>query len=71
MDFTRFSAMAARAEDAFDTGNPEEIPWLYVYGLYSLVDATSQIEGAIEEHTSLLRKIEGHLHHISMESFKQ
>ena len=57
MDFNRFNQLARRAEGAFDSDNPDEIHWMYLYGLYSLVDAVSQISG--------------HLHHIGLEAFKR
>ena len=50
MDFNRFNQLAARAEGAFDSDNPDEIHWMYLYGLYSLVDAVSQISGALDDN---------------------
>ena len=71
MDFNRFNALAKRAEDAFDEGNPADLDWIYLYGLYSLVDAVSQISGALDDNQQVLKLIEGHLHHIGLEAFKQ
>ena len=71
MDFNRFNQLARRAEGAFDSDNPDEIHWMYLYGLYSLVDAVSQISGAMDDNQLVLKQIEGHLHHISLEAFKQ
>ena len=71
MDFDRFNMMRRRAEDFFDEGNPDEAIWMYAYGLYSLVDAVSQLAGELEENQKVLKQIEGHLHHIGMESFKR
>lgn len=45
--------------------------YLLAYALYSLVDATSQIEHAIDDSTSILKKIEGHLHHMNLERWNK
>ena len=71
MDFNRFNQLAKRAEDAFDDGNPAETHWIYIYGLYSLVDAISRIEGAMDDNVKVLKKIESHLHHMGLEAWKK
>jgi len=71
MDFDRFNQMRRRAEDAFDDGNPVEAIWIGIYGLYSLVDAVSQLSGEIDENRIVLKQIEGHLHHMQMEAWKK
>tara|TARA_R100000808_G_scaffold940_3_gene4536 strand:- start:1409 stop:1624 length:216 start_codon:yes stop_codon:yes gene_type:complete len=71
MDFDRFNQMRARAEDVFDEEDPDGYIWLYVYGLYSLVDAVSQLSGEIDESRIVLKQIEGHLHHMQMEAWKK
>ena len=45
--------------------------YLLAYALYSLVDATSQIEHAIDDTTNILKKIEGHLHHMNLERWNK
>ena len=45
--------------------------YLLAYALYSLVDATSQIEHAIDDSTTILKKIESHLHHMGLDAFKK
>ena len=67
MQIDRFSRMAKMAEDSLDSHELSPEAYVYAYGLYSLVDAISAIEGAIDDNNKILKKIESHLHHIGLE----
>ena len=45
--------------------------YLLAYALYSLVDATRKIEHAIDDTTNILKKLEGHLHHMNLERWNK
>ena len=45
--------------------------YLLAYALYSLVDATSQTAHPIDDTTNILKKIEGHLHHMNLERWNK
>ena len=59
------------AEDTLDSGALKPDTYLMAYALYSLVDATSMIEGAIDDNREILKKIESHLHHMGLEAWNK
>ena len=67
MQIDRFSRMAKMAEDSLDSHELPPEAYVYAYGLYSLVDAISALEEAIDDNGKVLKKIESHLHHMGLE----
>ncbi len=71
MEVDRFSKLARMAEDTLDSVELQPDTYVIAYALYCLVDATSVIETAIDDSTKVLRKIEGHLHHMGLERWNK
>ena len=71
MEVDRFSRLQRMAEDTLDSRELQPDTYLIAYALYSLVDATSTIECAIDDNRKILRKIESHLHHIGLERWNK
>ena len=71
MELDRFSRLRKMAEDSLDSREMQPDTYLLAYALYSLVDATSVIETAIDDSTQVLKKIESHLHHMGLEAWKK
>ena len=71
MQVNRFDKLHELSGRAIDSGECSHDTYLLAYALYSLVDATSQIEHAIDDSTQVLKKIESHLHHMGLEAFKK
>ena len=71
MQVNRFDKLHELSGGAIDSGECSHDTYLLAYALYSLVDATSQIEHAIDDSTSILKKIEGHLHHMNLERWNK
>ena len=71
MEVDRFSRLARMAEDTMDSVELQPDTYLIAYALYSLVDAISMIEGAIDDNNKTLKKIESHLHHMGLEAWKK
>ena len=71
MEVDRFSKLARMAADTLDSVELRHDTYLIAYALYSLVDATSMLEGAIDDNRKVLKKIESHLHHMCLEAWKK
>ena len=71
MEVDRFSRLARMAEDTMDSIELQPDTYLIAYALYSLVDAISMVEGAIDDNNKALKKIESHLHHMGLEAWKK
>ncbi len=71
MELDRFSKLRKMAEDSLDSRELQPDTYILAYSLYSLVDATSVIESAIDDSTKVLKKIEGHLHHMGLERWNK
>ena len=71
MELDRFSKLRKMAEDSLDSRELQSDTYILAYALYSLVDATSVIESAIDDSTKVLKKIEGHLHHMGLERWNK
>tara|TARA_R100000329_G_C7448420_1_gene157761 strand:+ start:293 stop:508 length:216 start_codon:yes stop_codon:yes gene_type:complete len=71
MEVDRFSKLARMAADTLDSVELRPDTYLIAYALYSLVDATSMLEGAIDDNRKVLKKIESHLHHMGLEAWKK
>tara|TARA_Y100000114_G_scaffold9857_1_gene7758 strand:- start:236 stop:451 length:216 start_codon:yes stop_codon:yes gene_type:complete len=71
MEVDRFSRLQRMAEDTLDSVELKPDTYLMAYALYSLVDATSMIEGAIDDNREILKKIESHLHHMGLEAWNK
>ena len=71
MEVDRFSKLARMAADTLDSVELRPDTYLIAYALYSLVDATSVLESAIDDNRKVLKKIEGHLHHMGLEAYKR
>ena len=71
MEVDRFTKLGRMAEDTLDSVELQPDTYVIAYALYSLVDATSVLEKAIDDSTKELKKIEGHLHHMQMEAWKK
>ena len=71
MEVDRFSKLRRMAEDSLDSRELQPEAYVIAYALYSLVDATSMLEQAIDDNGKVLKKIENHLHHIGLEAWKK
>ena len=71
MEVDRFSKLARMAADTLDSVELRPDTYLIAYALYSLVDATSVLESAIDDNGKVLKKIESHLHHMGLEAYKK
>ena len=71
MEVDRFSKLARMAEDTLDSVELQPDTYVIAYAMYSLVDAISMIEGALDDNGKVLKKIEGHLHHMGLEAWKK
>ena len=71
MELDRFSRLRKMAEDSLDCRELQPDTYILAYALYSLVDATSVIETAIDDSTKVLKKIEGHLRHMGLERWNK
>lgn len=71
MELDRFSRLRKMAEDSLDSRELQPEAYVIAYALYSLVDATSVIESAIDDSTQVLKKIESHLHHMGLERWNK
>tara|TARA_B100000424_G_scaffold224683_1_gene184629 strand:+ start:235 stop:450 length:216 start_codon:yes stop_codon:yes gene_type:complete len=71
MNYSKFDKLHELADHALESEECKLDTYLIAYALYSLVDATSQIEHAIDDSTNILKKIEGHLHHMNLERWNK
>jgi|TARA_R100001082_G_C4249778_1_gene110952 hypothetical protein len=71
MEVDRFSKLARMAEDTLDSVELQPDTYVIAYAMYSLVDAISMIEGALDDNGKVLKKIESHLHHMGLEAWKK
>ena len=71
MEVDRFSKLARMAEDTLDSVELQPDTYVIAYAMYSLVDAISMIEGALDDNGKTLKKIESHLHHMGLEAWKK
>ena len=71
MNINYFDKLHELADHALESEECKLDTYLLAYALYSLVDATSQIEHALDDSTNIQKKIEGHLHHMNLERWNK